>query len=234
VKDVRKFRRSFRFAYEGLKYALSTQQNMQFHFSAALIALMLGLLFELPKTEILFIMLSATLVIVCELVNTAVEKTVDLAMPEHHPIAKIAKDVAAAAVLVSAVFAAVVGMVVFFDPIDRLFRQAGDLGGKTITPGLILAMVAVVALTITIAQTRFSGRKTSIRPSLIAAVSFAFSTWIAMLAENTLIALLGFGLSLQLIFVLYEKQNRTLPSIIAGALAGSAMTALAFSLMHYF
>jgi diacylglycerol kinase len=233
VKDVRKFRRSFRFAYEGLKYALSTQQNMQFHFSAALIALMLGLLFELPKTEILFIMLSVTLVIVCELVNTAVEKTVDLAMPEHHPLAKIAKDVAAAAVLVSAVFAAVVGMVVFFDPIDRLFRHADD-SGKTVTPGLILAMVAVVALTITIAQTRFSGRKTSIRPSLIAAVSFALSTWIAMLAENALVALLGFGLSLQLIFVLYEKQNRTLPSIIAGALAGSAMTALAFSLMHYF
>ncbi|PYI51755.1 diacylglycerol kinase family protein [Paenibacillus flagellatus] len=230
MRDVRKFRRSFRYAYEGLKYALATQQNMQFHFSVAVLSLVLAIVFKLPKTEILFVLLAVTLVIVCELINTAVEKAVDLAMPDRHPLAKIAKDVAAAAVLVSAVFAAIVGMVVFYEPIDRLIRQAGTAESE-LTPGLIWTLIALVALTVIVAQTRFSEKRLPLRPSLLAAVSFAIATWIALLTANTLIALLGYSLSILLLFVLYDKQSRHLPSLAAGAVIGSAMTALAFYLV---
>ncbi|TMV44605.1 diacylglycerol kinase family protein [Paenibacillus mesophilus] len=230
MRDVKKFRRSFRYAYEGLKYSLSTQQNMQFHFSVALLALMMAILFKLPKSEILFILLAVTLVIVCELINTAVEKAVDLAMPDRHPLAKIAKDVAAAAVLVSAVFAAIVGMVVFYEPIDRLIRQAGT-GESVLTPGLIWTLVALVAMIVIVAQTRFSEKRLPIRPSLLTAVSFAISTWIALLTANSLIALLGYSLSIQLTFVLYDKRSRQLPALAAGAVIGSVMTALAFYLI---
>ncbi|TNJ64141.1 diacylglycerol kinase family protein [Paenibacillus hemerocallicola] len=230
MRDVKKFRRSFRYAYEGLKYALSTQQNMQFHFSVALLALIMAIGFKLPKAEILFILSAVTLVIVCELINTAVEKAVDLAMPDRHPLAKIAKDVAAAAVLVSAVFAAIVGMVVFYEPLDLLIRQAGTTE-SVLTPGLILTLVALVALIVIVAQTRFSDKRFRLRPSLLTAVSFAISTWIALLTANSLIALLGYGLSIQLTFVLYDKRSRQLPALVAGAVIGSAMTALAFYLI---
>lgn len=230
MRDVKKFRRSFRYAYEGLKYSLSTQQNMQFHFSVALLALMMAILFKLPKSEILFILLSVTLVIVCELINTAVEKAVDLAMPDRHPLAKIAKDVAAAAVLVSAVFAAIVGMIVFYEPLDRLIRQAGT-GESVLTPGLIWTLVALVAMIVIVAQTRFSDKRIPLRPSLLTAVSFAISTWIALLTANSLIALLGYSLSIQLTFVLYDKRSRQLPALAAGAVIGSVMTALAFYLI---
>lgn len=232
MRDVKKFRRSFRYAYEGLKYALSSQQNMQFHFSAAIITLILAIVFKLPKTEILFVLLSITLVIVCELINTAVEKAVDLAMPDRHPLAKIAKDVAAAAVLVSAVFAAIVGMVVFYEPIERLIREAGT-AKSGLTPGLIWTLVALVALTVIVAQTRFSKHRIPLRPSLLTAVSFAIATWIALLTANTLIALLGYSLSIQLMFVLYDKRSRQLPQLAAGAIIGSVMTALAFYLINY-
>lgn len=158
MKDVKRFRRSFRYAYEGIKYALSTQQNMQFHFCAAVIMLMLALLFGLPKTELLFVLLSVTLVIVCELLNTAIERAVDLAMPDRHPLAKIAKDVAAAAVLVSAVFAAIVETIVFYEPISRLFLQAGT-SAREWTPELIWALVALAALCVIAMQTLFSRRR---------------------------------------------------------------------------
>ncbi|RKN86955.1 diacylglycerol kinase family protein [Paenibacillus ginsengarvi] len=233
MRDVKKFRRSFRYAYEGLKHSLSTQQNMQFHFFVAFIVLILALLFELPKTEILFVLLSVTLVIVCELINTAVEKAVDLAMPDRHPLAKIAKDVAAAAVLVSAVFAAIVGMVVFYEPIDRLISRAGT-GETVLTPGLIWTLISLVALTIVVVQTRFSDRRIPLRPSLLTAVSFAISTWIALLTGKTLIALLGYSLSIQLTFVLYDKRSRQLPALAIGAIIGTIMTVLAYFMIRNF
>lgn len=232
MKDIRKFRRSFRYAYEGLKYALSTQQNMQFHFMVAFAALLLAIVFELPKTEILFVLLAVTLVVVCELINTAVEKAVDLAMPDRHPLAKIAKDVAAAAVLVSAVFAAIVGMIVFYEPIDRLVRQAGTASSE-LTPGLIWTLVALVAIMAIAAQTRFSDRRYLLRPSLLTAVSFALSTFIALLSSKTLVALIGYCLSVQLTFVLYEKKQRQLPSLAVGAAVGVAMTLLAYYAVQY-
>lgn len=231
MRDVKKFRRSFRYAYEGLKHSLSTQQNMQFHFMVAFLVLILAFLLELPKTDILFILLSVTLVIVCELINTAVEKAVDLAMPDRHPLAKIAKDVAAAAVLVSAVFAAIVGMLVFYEPIDRLIRQAGT-AESALTPGLIWTLVILVALTVIVVQTRFTDRRIPLRPSLLTAVSFAISTWIALLTGHTLIALLGYSLSIQLTFVLYDKRSRQLPALAVGAIFGSVMTVLAFYLVQ--
>lgn len=233
MRDVKKFRRSFRYAYDGLKYALSTQQNMQFHFSAALFALVMAILFKLPKAEILFILLAVTLVIVCELINTAVEKAVDLAMPSHHPLAKIAKDVAAAAVLVSAVFAAIVGMIVFYEPLDALIRQAGT-GDSALTPGIVLTLVAFVAMIVIVAQTRFSSGRRRFKPSLLTAVSFAISTWIALLTADSLIALLGLSLSIQLTFVLYDKRSRQLPALAAGAAIGAVMTALAYYLLFGF
>ncbi len=104
MNDAQKWLRSFRYAYEGVKYALFTQHNMRFHFLASFGVLLAALLLSLSKLEVLFLLLAITLMIVTELINTAVEKTVDLAMPDRHPLAKIAKDVAAAAVLVSAVF----------------------------------------------------------------------------------------------------------------------------------
>lgn len=227
MNKVKRFRRSFRFAYEGLKYSLATQQNMQFHFSLALLVLMLAVWFRLPKAEILFVLLSITLVIVCELFNTAIEKAVDLAMPNRHPVAKIAKDVAAAAVLVSAVFAAIVGMIVFYEPIDALIRQAGT-PQSTFTPGLIWTIIAFIALIVIVAQTRFTAKRIRFRPSLLTAVSFAVSTWIALVSENTLVGLLGFSLSVQLTIVLYDKRGRQAAALVAGGLLGSLMTVLAY------
>lgn len=231
MRDVKKFRRSFRFAYEGLKYALTTQQNMQFHFSAAFLVFIAAIVLEISRVETLLLLLAVTLVIVTELINTAVEKTVDLAMPDRHPLAKIAKDVAAAAVLVSAAFAAVTGMVVFYEPIDLLLRHAAS-GDRAVTPGMIWSLVALVALTVVVLQSRFARGRAVLRPSLMTAISFSVSTWVTLLTSNTLVALLGYSLSLQMMLFLAAGRRSPLASLLTGALLGSGITILAYALIE--
>ncbi|WP_426447792.1 diacylglycerol kinase [Paenibacillus sp. S-38] len=230
MKQPVKWQRSFRYAYEGVKYALATQRNMQFHFGAALFVLAFALWFGLSKTDVLFILLAVTLMIVTELINTAVEKAVDLAMPDLHPLAKIAKDVAAASVLVTAAFAAVTGMIVFYDPVERLLRTGRLSETGTLTAGTVWVLLTLIVLTVIVVQTRFSAKGTWVKPSLLTTVAFAVATLMACRSADTLVALLGYFLAAVLVFVLYEKQGRSLPSLILGALFGIFLTALAFYL----
>jgi undecaprenol kinase/diacylglycerol kinase (ATP) len=86
---------------------------MKVHLIAAIAAVVALVIRHATKEDILFVSLAITLVWVTEMINTAIEKAVDLAMPEQHPVAKLAKDVAAGAVLLAAVFAVVVAILVF-------------------------------------------------------------------------------------------------------------------------
>ncbi|WP_135546767.1 diacylglycerol kinase [Paenibacillus cymbidii] len=220
--------RSFRFAYEGIKYALSTQPNMKFHFFASIVVLVSALFFHLPKSDILFIFSAVALVIVTELINTAIEKAVDLAMPERHPIAKIAKDTAAAAVLVAAAYAVVVGAIIFYEPIDRWLRREQQ-AANPITPDSLWLYFALVALTVIVMQTRFSHSKV-VKPSLWMAIAFSMSTLIAMIVPVTIVALLAYSLSVVFLFILYERRNRSLLMLLFGAVVGIVITLLAFYL----
>ncbi len=105
---------SFNHAVDGIVYALRTQRNMRIHVAAAIIVLIAALFFRVSRLEFLVLMLTIAFVLGTELVNTAVEATIDVATQTFDPIAKIGKDVAAGAVFVSAVCAVVVGYVIFF------------------------------------------------------------------------------------------------------------------------
>jgi len=225
--DVRNWLRGFRYAYEGLRYALGTQRNMKFHFFLSFLVLMSAIVLQLPRTDILFLLLAITLVVVAELINTAIEKAVDLAMPDRHPVAKIAKDVSAAAVLVSAVFAVAVGMTVFYDPLDRLFHHLVR-DERPISAGIVLVLLALVILSVVVIETRFSDRGRLTRPSLFAAVAFAVATTIVLIARDTLVFLLSFGLSSLVLIVLYDKKHRALASLVLGALIGVTVTCAAY------
>lgn len=215
-----KWRRSFRYAYQGVKYALATQNNMKFHFFAAFTVMLLALYLRLPKMEILFILLAVTLMIVTELINTAIEKTVDLAMPERHPLAKIAKDVAAASVLVSAAFAAIVGMVVFYEPIDQLFRNARVSNGTGFSAAMVWILLSLVVLTIIVLETRFSTKGSRFSLSLLSALAFAIATCIACYSSITYVVLLSYSLAFLVMLVLYDKRSRSFASLILGGLVG--------------
>lgn len=111
--NPRKFLESLRYALEGIAYCIKTQRNMKIHFVFAMIALIAGIILQISKLEYIIIIMVITMVFVCEIFNTAIEKAVDTTTQEYHPIAKIAKDVAASAVLVAALNAVIVGCLIF-------------------------------------------------------------------------------------------------------------------------
>jgi diacylglycerol kinase len=103
---------SFTFAFAGLRYLLCTQANFWVHLMAAGCVVVLAALLGLRGAELAVLVLTIGLVLVLEALNTALEALVDLVSPDYHPLAKVAKDVAAAAVLLAAITAVAVGLVV--------------------------------------------------------------------------------------------------------------------------
>ncbi len=110
---MRLWLKSVRYAWQGMRFAFQYERNMRIHLVLAGIAIILALILDITMIEILFILLALTLVIMSELFNTAIEKTLDIAQPQPHPLAKAAKDCAAAAVLICSIFAVIVGLTIF-------------------------------------------------------------------------------------------------------------------------
>jgi diacylglycerol kinase len=108
-----KFVAGFGYAFSGLWYALRTQLNARVHAVVALLAIILGILLHISPIEFALIFVAITDVFIAEMFNTVLEICVDLTSPEYHPLAKIAKDVAAGAVLVNSMLAVIIGLFVF-------------------------------------------------------------------------------------------------------------------------
>lgn len=107
------FYKSFKYALEGLFICIKKERNIKIHLFVMMIVIICGVLFSLTKFEWMICILLFGLVISLELMNTAIEAVVDLCSPDFHPLAKIAKDTAAGAVLVSAIVAAMIGLMIF-------------------------------------------------------------------------------------------------------------------------
>jgi diacylglycerol kinase len=108
---------SFRHAFAGWWYVIRTQENAWIHALASVSVFAVGLWLGLDRTEWAIICLTVAMVWAAEFINTSIEATVDLASPDIHPLAKVGKDVGAAAVLVAALNAVVVGLLVLGPPL---------------------------------------------------------------------------------------------------------------------
>ena len=108
---------SFYHAYEGICYTVIRERNMHIHIIMALLVILGGAIFQISYEEWLVCLTLIALVISLELLNTAVESVVDLITTNDNPLAKVAKDSAAGAVLVSAIISAVIGVVIFLPKI---------------------------------------------------------------------------------------------------------------------
>jgi diacylglycerol kinase len=109
--------RSFRHAFSGLWHVLQTQRNAWIHAVATAIVLSLAAWLRLPRAEWAVLVLAIGLVWSAEFVNTALEAAVDLASPDLHPVARIGKDVGAAAVLVASLAAVIIGLLILGPPL---------------------------------------------------------------------------------------------------------------------
>ncbi|MBI5353298.1 MAG: diacylglycerol kinase family protein [Chloroflexi bacterium] len=108
---------SFRYAFQGWVHAFRTQHNMWVHATIASLVFLMALWLRLPARDWAVLVLTSAIVFSAEFINTAIEAIVDLASPEVHPLAKIGKDVGAAAVLVAALAAILVGLLILGPPL---------------------------------------------------------------------------------------------------------------------
>ena len=114
--------KSFGYAFQGIFNTIRTERNIKIHCAAAVLVTVFGIWLKISKTEWMICFILFGLVLALELVNTAIEATVDLCTEERRPLAKKAKDAAAGAVLIAAVFAAIIGVMIF---IPRLLGVIG-------------------------------------------------------------------------------------------------------------
>jgi diacylglycerol kinase len=121
------FLQSFVYAFNGLRYAIRTQRNARVHLVIGLLAIGMGLWLGISPVEWGLVFVAITGVFIAEMLNTVVEACVDLATQKYHPLAKIAKDVAAGTVLLNAILSIIIGLFVFgphlISLIGRLFQQ---------------------------------------------------------------------------------------------------------------
>lgn len=114
--------KSFKYASNGLFYVITTQTNMQIHVMAMVFVITSGIIFKISITEWLFIVLAIALVLVSEIVNTTIEEIVNFISPEYNKKAGLIKDLGAAFVLLAAIFAIVVGIIIFSPKIIQLLN----------------------------------------------------------------------------------------------------------------
>ncbi len=114
-------KKSFSFAIEGVLYTLKTQPNMRIHFGIGILAVTLGFVFKIERSEWLALVIVIGFVFILEIINTAIETLVDLYTEEYHHLAKIAKDTAAGAVMIAAIMSVCVGLIIFLPKIIDWF-----------------------------------------------------------------------------------------------------------------
>ena len=112
---------SFKYAFMGIYSAFKSERNMKIHVMMLLLVIVMGVLLNINMYEWIICINCFSLVIGAEMFNTAIEAVVDLAMPDIHDWAKLAKDVAAGAVLICAIGAATIGLIIFVPKIIKIF-----------------------------------------------------------------------------------------------------------------
>jgi diacylglycerol kinase (ATP) len=224
---------SFNNATEGVIHALRTQRNLWVHFAIAAGVLLAAVAFGVSKIELMVLLLAITFVLVAELVNTAIEAAVDVASTSFDPMAKLAKDIAAGAVLIATLNAAAVGYLVFSgeaaDRSSRFLDRLSDARAELTLVALAITVILVIAVK------AWTGRGTPLRgglPSGHAAVAFA--GWMAATlvlddsAHRFLISSLTFIMALLVAQTRVETGVHSATEVASGAALGALTTLFIF------
>lgn len=229
--SLRKILDGFNYAVAGVVYAIKSQRNMKIHMLAALLVLGLSIYLRISSREFLIIFFAITLVIMAELFNTAIEAAVDLCTKEIHPLARTAKNVAAAAVLMAAVNSIVVAYIIIF---PRLEGYSFFLEPKIKETPLNVTLIALIAVILAVGVGKaFFSKGTYVKgglPSGHTAVAFAGATALTLLTGNTLVATVALVMALLVAHSRLDAEVHTLFEVICGALLGILLTMAIFKL----
>ena len=176
-------------AIEGILYTTRTQKHMRYHFLSALAVMFLALLLRVSSVEFMLLALAISFVLFAELLNTAVEVVVDMVQPEYHPMAKIAKDVAAGAVLVAAIGTAIMGYLVLARYVLPWQRRGLEMLGAESEVGMVVSVVLVLIVVVILkARGRTGTPLEGGGASGHSAVAFSIAVSVALRTQDPLIA----------------------------------------------
>ncbi|MBL4935165.1 diacylglycerol kinase [Clostridium sp. YIM B02515] len=228
---VRKLLDSFNYAINGIIHAVRTQRNMRIHMISSLLVLTACFFYDLKKLEILILTITITMVIVAEMFNTAIECTIDVAANYYHPLAKIAKNTAAGAVLITAINAVVVGYIIFWDRLNQ-FSFIVIRKIKQSDPYMIFIILIIVLISTLVIKAVF-GEGTPLRggmPSGHSAIAFCLATTIALISQDPLAILLSYLLAFIVAQSRVDSRIHSVLEVLAGAVFGTLLTILLFKI----
>ncbi len=172
------------------------EKHMRNHFISALVVLLLTLFLRITPIEFALLALSILFVLFAELINTAVEAVVDLVSPGYHPLAKVAKDTAAGAVLVAAMGAAIMGYLILARYVLPLYGKVLAMFGTPSDLGTVVSILIVIIAVIIIKS--LTGKGAPLHggaPSGHAAVAFSIATAVTLNTHDPLISGLSIALA---------------------------------------
>ena len=225
---------SFNWAFEGVIHVLRTERNMRIHFGLATAVLILAFSYGVTKLELMALLIAISFVLIAEMVNTAVEATIDLATTSFDPLAKIAKDIAAGAVLIAAVNAVVIGYLVFAErltePSSRLVERLREAPANLTLIALILIVLIVIASK---ALTRRGTPLSGGLPSGHAALAFGGWTAITFIAEEerVVISFVALIMALLVAQTRVESGIHTTSEVVLGAVTGTLVSMILFQVL---
>lgn len=226
---------SFNYAVEGIIHVLRTHRNMRIHFVAAVGVLVLALLLGVDRIELVALLLSISFVLITEMINSAIEAAIDVATSSFDPLAKLAKDIAAGAVLIASVNAVAVGYLVFSGQVSEsssnFFERLRDAPAKLTIITLILVVFLVIA------TKALTGRGTPLRGGLPSGhAAIAFAAWMAVTQmlgpteHRFLVSTIMFGVAVLVAHTRIESGIHSALEVVYGGLLGAAVTLVVFQL----
>ncbi|MEW6618774.1 MAG: diacylglycerol kinase [bacterium] len=219
---------SFNFAISGIIHGLKTQRNMQLHVSVMVLVLLASLFLDLTRIELVAIFFAIGLVLISEMLNTAIESIVDLIIDTHHKVAGTAKDIGAGAVLIASIIALSIGYLILY---NRIHLPSPVVIRTEYNPihlsfvSLSLVLIAVVAIKACV------GKGTFLRggmPSGHSAVSFCIWVIVTFVSRNIFISLLVLIVAILLCHTRWKTGIHSLQEVVIGALVGGLITLLIF------
>jgi diacylglycerol kinase (ATP) len=226
---------SFNYAIEGVVHVLRAQRNLRIHFAIAVIVLVLAVAVGVSKIELIALLIAIAFVLVAEMINTAIEGAIDAATTSFDPMAKLAKDIAAGAVLIAAVTAVAVGYLVFAgkaaDKSARVLDRIRDAPAELTLIALVLTVIIVIA------TKAWTGRGTPLRgglPSGHAAIAFACwmaATYIVGESHRFVVSALTFMMALLVAQTRVESGVHSALEVAYGGALGALVTLSLFQLL---
>jgi diacylglycerol kinase (ATP) len=226
---LRKWADSANNAVEGILFAAKNERHLRYHLYAAAMVLLLSYVLDLPRLEFLIISIAVIMVLLAEMVNTAMEYLVDMISAEYSEKARIAKDVSAGAVLITAVGSAVVGYIILFPHLEEAFLSGMQVARHSANE-ITLISVILVTIAVVILKASF-GKGHPLRGGMPSGHSaIAFSLWLAIMfmTESFPVSLTGLALAILVAQSRVAVKVHTPVEVVMGALLGMVITLCLF------